>query len=119
MSPAVQDQSERRATVRMMCSELVLVQWEDPPGNGCTATGILEDISGTGACVQLEVPVSEGARLSIRPPGVSLRGTVRYCVFREAGYFVGLRFDDDCKLAVSEYRPQHLIDPLALGDPEV
>ena len=115
MGSGVQIGFERRAETRMLCSELVHVRWEDPRGIECRATAILEDIAPSGACLQLEVPVSEGIHLSIAAPGILLRGSVCYCVLRDAGYFTGVRFDDGYKWSERQYRPQHLLDPRTLG----
>jgi hypothetical protein len=87
---------ERRSEVRMLCSDLVPIRWEHSAGVQRTATAILEDISFSGACLQLETPIDDGVHLSIMPPGNLLQGTIRYCVLRDGGYFVGILFDDGC-----------------------
>jgi hypothetical protein len=35
---------------------------------------------------------------------------VRYCAYREIGYFVGVQFDPACRWSKAHYRPQHLLD---------
>jgi len=115
MGPAPQIEPDRRAEARMLCSELVTVQWVDSAGRDCMATAVLEDISPSGACLQFEVAVSEGTQLSIAVPGMVLPGQARYCRFRDAGYFTGVRFDGDCQWSAARYRPQHLLDPRSLG----
>jgi len=100
----------------MLCSDLVTVQWVDWTGTAFAATAILENISPSGACLQFEVPVSQGTQVSIAAPGVALRGRVCYCLFRDAGYFAGVRFDDDCPWSELSYKPRHLLDPRTLGD---
>jgi PilZ domain len=107
---------ERRSEVRMLCSDLVPIRWEHPAGVQRTATAILEDISFSGACLQLETPLDEGVHLSIMPAGTPLRGTVRYCVLRGGGYFAGIRFDDGCRWSIHQYEPMHLLDPLTLRE---
>ncbi|MGA3026412.1 MAG: hypothetical protein ABSF98_16730 [Bryobacteraceae bacterium] len=37
-------------------------------------------------------------------------GTVRFCVYRAAGYFLGIQFDPDTRWSDARFRPQHLTD---------
>ena len=99
-----------RAEIRMLCAELVDVRWRDKSGRGRKGTAILEDISASGACLQFDapIPVTSVVRISL-PKGV-LQGIVRYCVYREIGYFVGLQFEPDCKWSRRAYEPKHLLD---------
>ena len=75
----------------------------------------LEDISHTGACLQMEVPVAAGTELRIKHGKGLLAGRVRYCVFREIGYFVGVEFDSNNKWSQKQFRPMHLLDPRRLA----
>jgi PilZ domain len=102
--------SERRTEVRMLCSELVRIRWKDLATNQVVATAVLEDISPSGAGLQVEAPINEGARVSIEPPNCLLHGAVRYCIFREIGYFIGVRLDDDSRWSPASYKPEHLLD---------
>jgi len=101
---------ERRTEVRMLCADLVEVTWKTPSGRKGRATGVLEDISASGACLQLETPVPVGAQLEWRSPKREFSGEVRYCVYREIGYFVGVEFASASKWSKKTYRPQHLLD---------
>jgi hypothetical protein len=116
MGSPVPSKPERRSQVRLLCSELVFVEWETAPGSHSESRAILEDISPSGACLQLEAPVSKGARITIHVPQVVLAGRVCYCVFRDYGYFIGVQFDDGSKWSPARYKPQHLLDPRTLGD---
>jgi len=49
-----------------------------------------------------------GDPLGISPAGIYRR--VRYCVYREIGYFVGVQFGPDTKWSEKTYRPEHLLD---------
>jgi PilZ domain len=110
MASAVQIKSERRTEARKLCSELVRIRWEDPVGNHCVATAVLEDISAFGAGLQVEAPINEGARVSIELPNFLLHGAVRYCIFREIGYFIGVQLDEGSKWSPTSYKPEHLLD---------
>ena len=43
-------------------------------------------------------------------PKKEFAGVVRYCVYREIGYFTGVQFDSDSRWSKAKYRPQHLLD---------
>jgi hypothetical protein len=100
-----------RSESRMLCADLVDIRWKDKSGRGRKATAILEDISSSGACVQIEDgPIPENTAVKICHPKGQLQGTVRYCVFREIGYFVGLQFEADSKWSRKEFQPDHMLD---------
>jgi hypothetical protein len=107
--------SERRIEVRLLCADLVDVRWRDKSGRTRRVTASLEDISDTGACVQLERPLALGTRVTVTYPNGELTGSVRYCLFNELGYFVGLEFDPGCGWNPADYQPKHLLDPRAVG----
>jgi hypothetical protein len=93
--------SERRFEGRFLCADMVRVNWLAGP-NSRTAGAVLEDISTLGACVQVEEAIPPGASISISMidgPDDSVEaarftGCVSYCVYRDYGYFVGIRFSD-------------------------
>ena len=111
---------ERRSEIRMMCADLVEVRWRGSEGKRHKVSGLLEDISPSGACLQLESPIPVGAdvhwsttipdRPKRRAAKIEFFGCVRYCEYREIGYFVGIEFDSRSKWSRSSYRPQHLLD---------
>ena len=51
---------ERRSETRMMCADMVEVRWRDRSGKERGAIAILEDISASGACLQVELPIPLG-----------------------------------------------------------
>jgi hypothetical protein len=105
---------ERRNETRMLCADMVDVSWKEGPRRR-RATGLLEDISASGACFQIESPVPVGAELHWRCPDREFRGSVRYCVYREIGYFVGVVFTRGCRWSRRLYKPEHLLDPARLA----
>ena len=112
--------NERRIETRLLCADLVDVRWRDKSGRTQRVTASLEDISATGAGVQLERPLTLGTRVAVSHPNGALTGSVRYCLFNKLGYFVGLEFDPGCGWDPADYRPRHLLDPRVLGgDPPV
>jgi len=101
---------ERRLEVRMLCADMVDVRWKDRAGKECGTTAILEDISPSGACLQVEAPIPLGVEIRWDQPRQEFQGYVRYCVYREIGYFVGVEFDASFKWSKKAFKPQHLLD---------
>lgn len=102
---------DRRSEPRLWCSDLVQIWWHDNARWRRKGIGVLEDISHSGACVQLETPISTGCGIRIKHPEWKVEGEVRYCVYREEGYFVGVMLKEGCKWEESMFRPRHMIDP--------
>jgi hypothetical protein len=101
---------ERRSEIRMLCADLVEVNWKDAAGKRRKAQAVLEDISSSGACLQLESPVPLGVLVHWRSPKMEFSGLVRYCVYREIGYYLGVEFDDGSRWSKRVFKPQHLLD---------
>ncbi len=101
---------ERRSEVRMMCADMIDVLWYDEFGKRRRTIGLLEDISHSGACLQLEKPIPPGTEIHWQCPKRPFVARVRYCVFREIGYFVGVEFEPNSKWTKKLYVPQHLLD---------
>ncbi len=98
----------------MLCADLVDVKWRDPSGRTRRGVANLEDISLSGACLQMDRPIPLGSELRIAYPSGELAGKVKYCVFREIGYFLGVEFDPGSRWSQRHFRPQHLLDPRRL-----
>ena len=101
----------RRVEPRILCADLVDISWKDQSGRTRRGVANLEDISLSGACLQVDRPVLLGADLRISYPNGELLGFVKYCVFREIGYFLGIEFEPGCKWSARHFKPQHLLDP--------
>jgi hypothetical protein len=97
----------------MMCADMVNVFWKEA-GKRRQVMALLEDISASGACLQFETPVPVGVTVEWQSPKAGFIGTVRYCAYREIGYFVGVEFHPATQWSKSAYRPQHLFDPRRL-----
>jgi len=61
-------------------------------------------------CLQFEIPVGIGTHVNIHCPGERLTGVVRYCVYREIGYFVGIELGPSSRWSRQQFEPQHLLD---------
>jgi hypothetical protein len=102
---------DRRIEPRMLCADLVEIQWRDQTGRRRRAMANLEDISLSGACLQVERPIPLGCGVRLAYPSGELAGAVKYCVFREIGYFLGVEFEPGTRWSPRSFRPQHLLDP--------
>src|SRR5271155_1181649 len=106
--------SEQRLEGRMLCADLVHVTWLDN-AVASTREAVLEDISPLGACVQVERQIPLGVEITIiaevENESRSLCGVVSYCLYRDFGYFVGIRFLDQAHWSSQVFRPEHMIDP--------
>jgi hypothetical protein len=100
----------------MLCSELVEVHWKDRQGRLRRCHANLEDISLSGVCLQMDDPVHLGAPLRICHPKGEFQGSVRYCLYREIGYFLGIQFLPGCRWSPQVYKPQYLLDLRTLVD---
>jgi hypothetical protein len=105
---------DRRIETRMLCADLVDFQWKDANGRKKRGVANLEDISLSGACLQVDRPVPLGSVVHISYPSGELKGIVKYCVFRDIGYFLGIEFEAGVRWSQSDYQPQHLLDPRRL-----
>ena len=105
---------DRRVETRMLCADLVDLHWKDQSGKTRRLIANLEDISLSGACIQLDRPIPLGTKVRLMYPKGELSGSIRYCVFREIGYFLGVEFEPDCRWSLRQYKPQHMLDPRRL-----
>jgi hypothetical protein len=106
--------AEKRSEPRYMCSELVntRIRCEDQTAQEAFAN--LEDISPSGACVQLDQAVRVGADIEIVCSTCSFKGKVRNCRYAGGRYDVGVAFDNPRAWDASRYEPAHLL-PIETG----
>ena len=99
-----------------MCADLVNIEWRDENGRDQRTVANLEDISALGACLQVEseIPLRTSIRMNFMKNEYT--GEVRYCVFREFGYFLGVQFEPGVKWNSRSFKPLHLFDPRRLLD---
>lgn len=107
---------ERRIDNRLLCADLVEVSWEDESGRKKRRVANLEDISLSGICVQMEKELPIGTAITMSYGDGELVGVVRYCTYRDIGYFLGIQLEDGCRWSTQHFKPQHLLDPGELVD---
>ena len=105
---------ERRWERRLLCADLVEIEWRDREGRTVKATAILEDISPSGACLQADIPLPVEALVRIRHGRKTLEGKISYCAYHDIGYFAGVAFNAKHKWSRRMFRPKHLVDPAKL-----
>ena len=105
---------ERRIEPRLLCADLVDIRWKDEGGRTRRTVANLEDISLSGACLQVDLPIPLETNLRIGLRKGELQGRIRYCVYREIGYFLGVQFEPGSKWSQRLFRPLHLLDPRKL-----
>ncbi len=110
---------DKRTDNRLLCAELVELVWHPESGKERRSVANLEDISLSGACVQLEREIRPGTLIAINYGDGELLGTVRYCVYREVGYFLGIELNEGSRWSSQHYKPQHLLDPRELVEQAV
>lgn len=105
---------ERRTEPRLLCADFVEVEWRHENGRKCRTVANLEDISQSGACIQLDFAVPPETPVRLRRDRGDLDGVVRYCVYREIAYFLGVEFEPGQKWNERIFKPLHLFDPRLL-----
>ena len=102
---------ERRRVPRLLCADMIFVELETRPKRWRRVQANLEDISSSGACVEVDEPVPAGASARLVCRDFRVSATVRHCTFRETGYLVGLEFREGQKWSRGQFWPKHLTDP--------
>jgi hypothetical protein len=106
---------DRRVNPRMLCADLVKIEWLDKSGAAHTAVANLEDISSSGACLQMEEDVPLQIVVKITHEKGTFEGKVRYCLFKDIGYFLGVEFEPGQRWSAKNFKPMHLLDPRRLS----
>ena len=103
---------ERRIEARMLCADLVDIQWRDQNNRnrrGVANLGGYFPLGRGASAWSASVPL--GSTIRITYPNGELTGLVKYCVFRDIGYFLGVEFAPGNRWSQRSYRPQHMLDP--------
>jgi hypothetical protein len=103
--------ADQRAEPRYLCSDLVTLYWQEGARGEHKEAAVLENISASGACVQAEISVPESTSVRLVCGNAEFHGCVRFCYWRDDGYFVGIAFDAHSKWSKAKFTPEHLLDP--------
>jgi len=99
---------ERREN-RELCADLVKVQWKTGSGTAQSEWAILEDISPSGVCLEIEKPIQPDTEISIEFPTDRCQARVIYCRFDKVKYLVGVEFEKGYRWSRRKFKPRHLI----------
>jgi hypothetical protein len=91
------------------------MHWKDQGGRNRHGEVNLDNISSSGVCLEVQYPVPLGTKLQVCHSNGELTGTVKYCVRRDFGYFLGVELDAGCRWSEDSFRPLHLLNPHRLG----
>jgi hypothetical protein len=106
--------ADQRAEPRYLCSDLATLYWQEGAQGTHKDAVVLENISASGACVQAESSVPENTSVRLVCGEAEFHGSVRFCYWRDDGYFIGIAFDADAKWSKAKFKPEHLLDPREL-----
>ncbi|HYR83811.1 MAG TPA: PilZ domain-containing protein [Terriglobia bacterium] len=101
---------QRRENNRDMCAELLTVRWTDHDGLSQSVVATLEDISATGACLQMEHSILPGTEVCLHYPNGEYMGKVKYCIYQDLGYLLGIAFDEGYRWSKTDFEPLHLLE---------
>jgi len=104
---------DRRAEPRLLCADVVEIEWADKSGQTCHWAANLEDISQSGLRLQVEHPVPLLTTVHIRHERGELIGRVKSCVLRHFGYQLGVEFEPGFRWSPGSF-PRHLLNPRRL-----
>lgn len=107
--------TERRNESRYLCADFVRVDWLAGEDDFRSEQALLEDISEIGGCVQMEHPVPLGVTMMMFIKDAFFAGQVCYCVYRDYGYFIGVRFAEGTLWDETAVVPRHLTNLHELG----
>jgi hypothetical protein len=98
---------------RYLCSQLVVLRNNSDP----EATRIvnLEEIWKTGAVLESEEAMEEGAKVEIRCGDAFFAGRIVRVEPHELGWRLELEFSPLTPWSPEQFQPQHLLDPSKLG----
>ena len=94
---------------RELCADLVKVQWKTESGKTQHEWGILEDISPSGACLEMEKKVEPDTIVSMEFPTDRCQARVIYCRFDTVKYLIGVEFTQGYRWSRRKFKPRHLI----------
>jgi PilZ domain len=101
---------QRRKGERNLCAEFIQISWTDDEGQSRSELATLEDISPTGACIQLEFPIPAETEVALHYPKGRYRGTIKYSALEKTGYIHGTEFHEPDRWSKDDFEPSHLLE---------
>jgi len=94
---------------RELCADLVKVQWKPQSGPAHSEWAILEDISSSGACLEVEEAIPRDTIVDLQFTSDHCQARVKYCKLDRLNYVLGVQFVQGYRWSRRKYRPQHLL----------
>ncbi len=101
--------SLERQEDRELCADLVQVRWRNPSGLEHDELAILEDISSSGACLEIEQPVPQDTVVTLEFATDKCHARVIYCNPENSKFLLGVQFEQGYRWSRRKFKPQHLI----------
>jgi hypothetical protein len=103
------DKQDMRTEDRELCADLVKIEWMPESGPMRSDWAILEDISASGACLQVEQPILPGTTVFLNFPDNRCQARIQYCKYGRMSYLLGLRFEQGYRWSRRRFKPDHLL----------
>ena len=94
---------------RDLCADLVKIQWAPESGPTRSEWAILEDISPSGACLEVEAYILPDTIVSLQFATDQCQARVKYCRFDQVKYLLGVHFEQGYRWSRRRFKPDHLI----------
>jgi hypothetical protein len=103
------DRQDMRTEDRELCADLVKIEWEPESGPLRSDWAILEDISSSGACLQVEQPILPDTIIFLNFPDHRCQARIEYCNYGRMNYLLGVRFEKGYRWSRRRFKPDHLL----------
>jgi hypothetical protein len=94
---------------RELCADLVYVQWNLESDSPRSEWAILEDISPSGACLEIEEYIPPETLVSLQFKSDHCQARIKYCKFDKTNYLLGVQFEQGYRWSRRRFKPEHLI----------
>ncbi len=105
---------EANARLKVLCSELVRLTWQNQAGINLAITGDLEAISPSQAWLQTDCPITESTLVTIGYGPGELKGVVRACTSEDQIFGLRVELDSGTPWSSRCFNPKHRLDPTVL-----
>jgi hypothetical protein len=86
---------DRRFDARLALTENVELQWRGALGPDVRSSGLMLDLSMSGARIRLDRPVAMKTAVTVIVKGREIPATVRYCIRAKTAFIAGVEFQPE------------------------
>jgi hypothetical protein len=98
-----------RSEDRELCADLVKIEWKPDSGPMQDEWAILEDISSSGACLQVEQEIPPGTVIFLNFPDHRCQARIQHCDYDRMNYLLGVHFENGYRWSRRRFKPDHLL----------